>query len=490
MFVSPNTLLACLLVMLLPFHIPARNFSNGLIHSGQRRSLAFLTTCKTEESCATITSSPSVTMNNKRNWQKSSLGSNGGSMPNSQRLKLSEGGSKAEGSSHKEPLYRAEGLIAVHKPLTWTSNDVVAYIRGILTRDAQNRGAEGNSSGDNGKSGNKGNRFKKKKGRKQLLKVGHGGTLDPLASGVLVLGIGSGTTKLQSYLEGDKHYVAVVELGLETTTLDCEGEVVKVADWGHIESIEATHEGGDQKTKTTVEGVLSKFRGKIDQVPPLFSAIRVDGKRLYEYAREKKDTNANDNEDKNAVNVKTSDSAVVENVEIPVREVEVYEIKAGSTLEEITVRSGIVDGRKYRDIVTSMKAALAETAADDVDSNSGECTDRDDKIEKKFPRENDKRKNKDKKNSLFNEETVPKIEVGDVSLSLPKFALHVQCGGGTYIRSLVRDVGCELGTVATMTGLVRTKQGPFVLEDALKKEDWTADKIYEKVMKNMENGFA
>mmetsp|Transcript_3035 Transcript_3035/g.6079 ORF Transcript_3035/g.6079 Transcript_3035/m.6079 type:complete len:481 (-) Transcript_3035:78-1520(-) len=480
MFVSPNKALACLLVMILPFSILASNFRIGAIHTRPRRSLAFMATTKTEES-----PSPSATMTKKRHWQKVRLGTNDGSMANSQRLKMSEGRSKEEEPSRTVPLYRAEGLIAVHKPLTWTSNDVVAYIRGILTRDARNRGADENSSGDNGKSGNKRNEFKKRKGRKQLLKVGHGGTLDPLASGVLVLGIGSGTTKLQSYLEGDKHYVAVVELGLETTTLDSEGDVVKEASWGHIESIEATHEGIDDKT--TVEGVLSKFRGKIDQVPPLFSAVRVDGKRLYEYAREKNDVHANENKNaKDAGDVITSDSASHEIVDIPVRKVEVYEIKAGSTLEEDVVHSGIVDGRKYRDAVSSMKAAETETAADD-----DECTDRYDETGKKDGRKNDKRKHKDKEKGLFNEETVPKIEVDDVSLSLPRFALHVQCGGGTYIRSLVRDIGCELGTVATMTGLVRTKQGPFVLVDALRKEDWTADKIYEEVMKNnRENGFA
>ena len=81
------------------------------------------------------------------------------------------------------PVYLGEGLLAVHKPLEWTSQDVVAYIRGMLTRDARDRGAIGN---------------KRDKGRrKKPLKVGHGGTLDPLATGVLVLGIGRGTKELQ-----------------------------------------------------------------------------------------------------------------------------------------------------------------------------------------------------------------------------------------------------------------------------------------------------
>ena len=81
-----------------------------------------------------------------------------------------------QSSSQPPPLYLAEGLVAIHKPLTWTSNDVVAYIRGILTRDAKDRGYDE----DNNNNNNNNNNNKKKRGRrkKQLMKVGHGGTLD------------------------------------------------------------------------------------------------------------------------------------------------------------------------------------------------------------------------------------------------------------------------------------------------------------------------
>ena len=113
--------------------------------------------------------------------------------------------------SSSPPLYLSEGLVAIHKPLTWTSNDVVSYIRGILERDAKDRGYskdQDNSSNNNNK--------KRNRRKKQMMKVGHGGTLDPLASGVLVLGIGKGTTLLQDYLQGDKHYTASCHLGFET----------------------------------------------------------------------------------------------------------------------------------------------------------------------------------------------------------------------------------------------------------------------------------
>lgn len=87
------------------------------------------------------------------------------------------------------PLYRSEGLLAVAKPLNWTSNDVVSYLRGILERDSRNRGA---------KPVKLGRRRPKKKDKANIVRVGHGGTLDPLATGVLVIGVGKGTKELQS----------------------------------------------------------------------------------------------------------------------------------------------------------------------------------------------------------------------------------------------------------------------------------------------------
>ncbi len=87
----------------------------------------------------------------------------------------------SEAEATVPPLYRAEGLFAVNKPLDWTSSNVVSYIRGILERDARRRGA-------------------RLPGRSPRIKIGHGGTLDPLATGVLVLGVGKGTKQLERYV--------------------------------------------------------------------------------------------------------------------------------------------------------------------------------------------------------------------------------------------------------------------------------------------------
>ena len=103
------------------------------------------------------------------------------------------------------------------------------------------------------------------------VKVGHGGTLDPLASGVLPIALGEATKLAGRMLDADKAYEFTVRFGEETSTLDAEGEVVARSDV--------------RPSLMQVEAVLERFRGEIDQVPPVFSALKVDGKRAYDRAR-------------------------------------------------------------------------------------------------------------------------------------------------------------------------------------------------------------
>ncbi|EUD64934.1 tRNA pseudouridine55 synthase [Plasmodium inui San Antonio 1] len=119
-------------------------------------------------------------------------------------------------------------------------------------------------------------------------KVGHGGTLDPFAEGVLVIGIQKGTKQLIDFLKCYKKYLALGLFGLETDTLDREGTVVKtssqfVKGTSHLGT--TTHD--ERASQENITLALSKFIGHIDQTPPLYSAKRVDGMRLYEYARRK-----------------------------------------------------------------------------------------------------------------------------------------------------------------------------------------------------------
>lgn len=102
--------------------------------------------------------------------------------------------------------------------------------------------------------------------------MGHGGTLDPLAAGVLIVGIGRGTKQLQKYLACTKSYETTVLFGASTDTYDCTGTIAERAHCAHI-------------TKTLVETKLEQFRGSISQVPPLYSALKINGKKACEYAR-------------------------------------------------------------------------------------------------------------------------------------------------------------------------------------------------------------
>lgn len=107
---------------------------------------------------------------------------------------------------------------------------------------------------------------------RNAIKIGHGGTLDPLAAGVLVIGVGGGTKMLSSYLTGSKGYRAVAKLGVATDSLDTEGKVVATADASHV-------------TPELLREALPHFRGDIQQIPPMFSALRKNGTRLYDLAR-------------------------------------------------------------------------------------------------------------------------------------------------------------------------------------------------------------
>ncbi|MBT8045676.1 MAG: tRNA pseudouridine(55) synthase TruB [Pontiella sp.] len=131
-----------------------------------------------------------------------------------------------------------DGILLVDKPSGWTSHDVVAKIR---------------------------NHFK-------FSKVGHGGTLDPLATGLLVLLIGKGTKLSDRIMGGDKVYEGIIRLGVTTNSQDADGEVLKEMDASHI-------------TREQVEAAMQYYLGDIEQIPPMVSAIKKDGVPLYKMAR-------------------------------------------------------------------------------------------------------------------------------------------------------------------------------------------------------------
>ena len=141
-------------------------------------------------------------------------------------------------------------IFYVDKPLRWTSFDVVKRIRGVLSR---------------------------RTGIKKL-KVGHAGTLDPLATGVMTVVTGRATKRIEELQAHTKEYVAEIRLGATTPSFDLETEVDAEYPWQHI--------GREQ-----IVEALSKFVGAIKQVPPAYSACKIDGKRAYKMARKGKEVN-------------------------------------------------------------------------------------------------------------------------------------------------------------------------------------------------------
>ncbi|NWJ11430.1 TRUB1 synthase, partial [Crypturellus undulatus] len=153
-----------------------------------------------------------------------------------------------ERAAAAERLFSLSGIFAVYKPKGPTSAAVLNRLKERLLAEA---GVKANVN----------------KRKKQILKIGHGGTLDSAATGVLVVGIGKGTKMLSAILAGSKKYTAIGLLGKATDTLDATGKVTEEKPY-------------DKITKGDLESVLQKFTGDIMQVPPLYSALKKDGERL------------------------------------------------------------------------------------------------------------------------------------------------------------------------------------------------------------------
>jgi tRNA pseudouridine55 synthase len=221
-----------------------------------------------------------------------------------------------------------DGLLLIDKPLGWTSHDVVAKVRSM---------------------------FKKQVGHK--VKVGHTGTLDPLATGLLVITVGSYCKRAEEFSKLDKTYEVTMKLGETSTTGDGEGEKSKISD--------------QQPSLEAINDTLNKFIGETMQTPPIYSAIKVDGQRAYKLARAGKE------------------------VKLEPRKVTVYSIS-------------------------------------------------------------------------------------DVEYTYPKVKFTAKVSSGTYIRSLVDDIGKALGTGAYMSDLKRTEVGSFSVSNSQSVENLQLEKLLQR----------
>jgi tRNA pseudouridine55 synthase len=139
-------------------------------------------------------------------------------------------------------------ILLIDKPYQWTSFDVVNVVR---------------------------NYIRKQLGLKKI-KIGHAGTLDPLATGLLVVCTGRMTKQIEQFKEFDKEYTGTFRLGATTPSFDLEKEIDQTYEWEHI-------------TKEKINEAVQKLTGKQEQLPPIYSAVKVKGKRAYDYARKEQE---------------------------------------------------------------------------------------------------------------------------------------------------------------------------------------------------------
>jgi tRNA pseudouridine55 synthase len=226
------------------------------------------------------------------------------------------------------------GLLTINKPQGMTSRQTVTRVTNLL----------------------------RKAGYGRQIKVGHCGTLDPLATGLVVICIGRSTRLVQMVQEQPKTYAGTFQLGRVTSTDDCTGE-----------TLSETYLDPEFVSRETISALLPEFTGRIQQVPPKFSAVHVDGQRAYKLARKGHD------------------------VELAPRPVQIHRLDLSA-------------------------------------------------------------------------------------FELPEFELQIECGSGTYIRSLGRDIGERLGCGATMKALSRSAIGSFSLECATAPDQLSPENIASLVL--------
>ena len=309
--------------------------------------------------------------------------------------------------SHDIADYPDGIVLPIDKPYRWTSADVIRKVKFAAFRHF----------------------------RKKNLKVGHAGTLDPLATGVLLVCIGPACKRAQEFQDHDKEYVASIRFGATTPSYDLEKEVDRT--FPH-----------DQVTEEAVRAVLPSFVGPQEQVAPLFSAKSVDGVRAYEMAR-KLYRNA-----QKGILDPDFDAAALETLQrsrITISELELLDFMEASG----EVEASAVPARTK--IFSPEKRSKKFCPTPDADAACSEAV---------FSSEISTVISSEVEKSASS-----RINVADTSsLGLPEAKIRIACSKGTYIRAFARDLGEALGTGAHLSGLVRTRTGDFRLEDALSLE--------------------
>lgn len=290
-------------------------------------------------------------------------------------------------------------VLAFDKPLTWTSFNLVKVVRNNLSR-----------------------RLGVKK-----LKVGHAGTLDPLASGVMIICTGKATKQIDQLQAGTKEYIATLRLGCTTPSFDAEHPIDQTYPTQHI-------------TRELVTEVLQKFKGSIWQVPPVYSACKVEGRRAFDYVRQG------------------------EEVELKAKELVIDEIE-------------LLDLHLPEQGITSVNAdEVARMAREDV--NIKDFSRRKQRVEDLgiIPRKQTDASAEVEEAEPSRPGAIAEADVNPETLSY--LTIRVVCSKGTYIRALARDIGQALQSGAYLIGLRRTRVGQITVDQCLKignVEQWALD---------------
>ncbi|KAJ7446835.1 pseudouridylate synthase 4 [Mycena galericulata] len=279
-----------------------------------------------------------------------------------------------------EPTLPVSAFFGIVKPSGPTSMSIINDVKLLVTRSKLFMDPDKLEKGKAKKQSRRG---------KSDIKIGQGGTLDPLADGVLVVGVGKATKKLSQFLDCSKEYRTTCLLGCETDSYDSDGSRVRLAPWRHV-------------TREQVESALAKFRGEIQQTPPIFSALKMDGRPLYEYARQ-------------GIPLPRP----IESRKVTVHSLELVEWKDA---HDFRWPEQTFSDEAKQAMETALRGAGETAVLEDV------------------------------------AETPAADEVPTA------FVLQMRVSSGTYVRSIVHDLAHELGSAGHVVTLSRTRQGRFALE--------------------------
>jgi tRNA pseudouridine55 synthase len=279
-----------------------------------------------------------------------------------------------------------------------------------------------------------------------VFKIGHGGTLDPLATGVLVIAIGRGTKALHSFLGGTKTYETVVLFGKSTDTYDVAGRIVADGSRNHI-------------TKELVEKQMNQFRGQIKQVPPIYSALKIDGMKAYDYARTGKPMPRQ---------LESRDMIVDECVLLEWHAAGEHDFRwpvAEASIEDKVVAEKLmkIEGQHLEHANDSTAGSSAPGNIETPSKSTGEMTQ---------AKSEDKASHPDR----FRPNTLPPAETaalhthGIPELSAdradgPAARIRLTSSSGFYVRSFAHDLGIACDSYGTMAELTRTRQSSYTIHN-------------------------